>query len=226
MIIALVIWLIKNYAKPLIKKTVSASQISNVRLKKTIKMFLIFVLVLPSVHAQESTLLYDIKLNGNVIGSMKFFERIEGSKVFLELKSQVVTKFVFGIKVTTLDQSQFNNGELIYSSVSRMVNGMEKDVNNTRLKNSKYQTLTGNKAGHINSRITYNMMLLYKKEPVNIDKVYSDNFQEFLPIKKIENHTYRIKLSDGNYNDYQFHNGMCKTVMIHHSLYTIKMELI
>jgi hypothetical protein len=69
-------------------------------------------------------------------------------------------------------------------------------------------------------------MLLYTKEPLNINQVYSDNFQCFLPIKKDAEHQYRVNLPDGNYNEYHFENGICKLVVVNHSLYTIRMELV
>jgi len=74
--------------------------------------------------------------------------------------------------------------------------------------------------------ITYNMMMLYLKEPGDIKTVYSDNFHQFIKINKTGAHLYRLTLPDGNYNDYYFQGGICSEVSLYRSLYTIKMTLV
>ena len=106
------------------------------------------------------------------------------------------------------------------------VNGKEKANNSTQFIDSDYKTLSENKKGQIKPQfIDYNLMLLYSKEPVNQSQVYSDSFQQFLAIKKTNNHSYRIVLPDGNYNDYHFLNGVCQKVELHHSLFTINIQI-
>lgn len=68
-------------------------------------------------------------------------------------------------------------------------------------------------------------MLLYCREPDDQAQVYSDNFQQFLQVKQVSPHVYRIDLPDGNYNFYSYTNGICSKVDIHHSLYTIQIQL-
>jgi hypothetical protein len=175
---------------------------------------------------QERIATYRVVHNGDVIGQMLFYQKKEGQDTFLKMTSRVNTRFVFGIQVHTIDEALFRNGQLLSSSVYRKVNGKEKESKRTTWINRYYQLQSGSKTKIVSNPIYCNMILLYCQEPADSSTIYSDNFQQFLRIQKIGTHVYRVSLPDGNYNDYHFQNGICKLVEIHHSLYTIKMELI
>jgi hypothetical protein len=212
MIPALIIWLCKKYI---------ASKAAK-RLKETSTIIGILLITCGCISASfAQTSKFAIKRNGSVIGQMSFTYNQDGDNVFLKMSSKVNTRFIFKIDVETQDYAHFKNGKLYTSTVNRSVNGDPKDQKETKLTNNYYQTSIGRV---IKQPINYNMMLLYTKEPVNIAEVYSDNFQCFVPIIKNGEHQYRIKLPDGNYNDYLFVDGICKVVTVNHSLYTIKME--
>lgn len=224
MIPALLFWLFKKYAKPAFNNFMQRS--ANNRSQKRAVLSIILLLHTFLVQGQEKVYTYQIKRNGDQIGTMQFYQKKEGSDTFLKMDSKVKTRFIFEINVQTLDQSHFKNGTLIYSSVHRKVNGKEKESKETKLLHQDYQLLSGTKKTTSNSPINYNMMLLYCQEPINISQVYSDNYQQMLPIYKTAPNTYRINLPDGNYNSYYFQNGTCKKVEVHHTLYLITMELV
>ncbi|WP_431293941.1 DUF6134 family protein [Pedobacter sp. P26] len=219
MIPALIIWLCKKYLAPKTYKTFSSKSPIN---PKSVASVLFLICSFSSAFAQQSK--FNIKRNGEVIGQLYFQQKDDGDNVYLKITSKVQTRFVFKIDVETEDVAHFKNGKLLTSNVNRVVNGSAKEVKKTNLINNAYQIKTGNKTSTLNQPISYNMMLLYAKEPVNIPEIYSDNFQCFIPIQKNGAHQYRINLPDGNYNDYHFENGICKLVVVNHSLYTIRME--
>ncbi|MCY1527536.1 hypothetical protein D9M68_626050 [compost metagenome] len=216
MIPALIIWLCNKYAagRANKKKTPSA---------RVILLFL-FTFFAGTVVAGERTFL--IKRNGSVIGHMSFHIQENGDQLFLKMISKVHTRIVFPVRVETEDRAHFRNGRLIKSSTTRLVNGNEKALKETFLMNNNYETRTGGRTGRISGTIAYNMLLLYIREPLQDSLIYSDNFQCFVPIKKSGIHQYRIQLPDGNYNEYYFDRGICKRVVVHHTLYTISMERI
>ncbi|WP_131539168.1 DUF6134 family protein [Pedobacter nototheniae] len=221
MIPALIIWLCKKYIAPKIHKRTLIRKASALKIQV---MTIVFMIVTSQLPAQQQSSRYNVKRNGEVIGQMYFNQKDEGSNTFLKITSKVNTRFIFKIDVETEDVAHFKNGRLISSDVNRTVNGDTKDSKKTNLQNEVYQLQSGKKISTIKQTISYNMMLLYTKEPVGIAEVYSDNFQCFVSIQKKGNHQYRITLPDGNYNDYLFEDGVCKTVTVNHSLYTIKME--
>ncbi len=224
MIPALVIWLCKKYILPRLNKKNSSSAVP--RLSKHAVLVVVLLVLNFTAFASKLTQVYHIKRNGEIIGKLSFSQNIEGENTYLKITSQVSTRFVFKIDVQTEDLAHFKNGRLISSDVSRLVNGKAKERKKTIFQNDVYQLQAGNKFNSLNQPIGYNMMLLYTTEPVSINQVYSDNFQCFLPVKKQAAHQYRVNLPDGNYNDYYFENGVCKLVVVNHSLYTIKMELV
>jgi len=217
---ALLFWLLINNSTLLLKNfSFSAAKI---RTKFVVPVFLFTV----TFQAQEKTVNYNVLRNGSIIGQMQFYQKTNNEEVFLKISSEVKTRFIFGINVKTEEGSHFKNGKLISSYVKRHVNGKEKANKSTQLVNSNYKTLSDNKKGQIKEQyIDYNFMLLYTKEPVGENQVYSDSFQQFLSIKKIDNHSYRIVLPDGDYNDYHFVNGTCQKVELHHSLFTINIQI-
>lgn len=191
--------------------------------KYTAALFFLFVI---TSQAQEKTVLYNVLRNGTVIGQMQFYQKTNNDEIFLKISSQVQTQFIFDINVKTEEGSYFKNGKLMSSYVKRQVNGKEKTNKTTQLINSNYNTLAENKKGQIKvQNIDYNLMLLYSREPVSQNQVYSDSFQQFLIIKKMDHHSYRIVLPDGDYNDYHFLNGICQKVELHHTLFTINIQI-
>lgn len=216
--IALLFWLFK--------KCVSLHEIFSFQtINFQVKFVVFFFLSTAISQAQEKTVNYNVLRNGAVIGQMQFYQNNNNGEVFLKISSEVKTRLIFGINVKTEEGSHFKNGKLISSYVKRHVNGKEKANKTTQLTDSNYKTSDENRKGEIKQQyINYNLMLLYSKEPVSEDKVYSDSFQQFLTIKKTDNHSYRIELPDGNYNDYHFQNGICQKVELHHSLFTINIQ--
>ena len=211
---ALLFWLLKKYTFLLDNFNLQA------------KIAILFFLFTITFQAQEKTVNYNVLRNGTVIGQMQFYQKTNNDEVFLKISSEVKTQLIFGIDVKTEEGSHFKNGKLMSSYVKRHVNGKEKANKTTQLIDSGYKTLAENKKGQINqSYIDYNLMLLYSKEPLHEDQVYSDSFQQFLAIKKTDHHSYRIVLPDGNYNDYHFANGICQQVELHHSLFTINIQI-
>lgn len=221
--IPILIWVCRKYLAPKIYKIAYPKKIE---LKKKAVILFFFLGLASSVSAHLLVKTYNIKRNGEVIGKLSFNQNVEGENVYLKITSQVKTRFLFKIDVKTEDVAHFKNGKLISSDVSRLVNGKAKERKKTNLINDAYQLQSGATLNNLNQSIGYSMMQLYTKEPVNISQVYSDNFQCFLPIKKNAEHQYRVNLPDGNYNDYHFENGVCKLVIVNHSLYIIRMELV
>lgn len=217
--VALLFWLLKKYALLLEKFSFPAINLQT-------KFAVFFFLITITSEAQEKTVNYNVLRNGTVIGQMQFYQKTNNDEVFLKISSEVKIRLIFGIDVKTEEGSHFKNGKLMSSYVKRHVNGKEKANKTTQLIDSSYKTLAENKKGQIKQQyIDYNLMLLYSKEPVGENQVYSDSFQQFLTIKKTNNHSYRIVLPDGNYNDYHFANGICQKVELHHSLFTINIQI-
>lgn len=178
------------------------------------------------VFSQHITMNYAVKKGDKVIGTFTVAETSTASSKTIKLESHIKTSFVITIAVDAEEESFFQNGVLNQSRVFRKVNGEEKVNKKHRFYGTGYVIEAGKKKDTLCcTQIMYNLMNLYSTEPVTIGKVYSDNYQKFLIIKKTEAHVYRIDVPDGSYNKYFYENGKCTKVEIHQSLYTIVMEL-
>ncbi|OOQ58661.1 DUF6134 family protein [Mucilaginibacter pedocola] len=223
MIIALLIWLFKKYAMPAISRYKGNRALKMIRNTVALAMFLASYF---SASAQEQTVKYNVLHGSKVVGHMDLYQKRNGDNLYLRMISEVKMRFIFSIKVNCNEESTFSDGRLVSSHILRNVNGKEKANRQTTAVGDGYQTSAEGKNGTLSQKdISTNLMLLYTHEPADNSQVYSDNFQQFLKVKQTGNHVYRIDLPDGNYNYYSYTNGICSKVDIHHSLYTIQIQL-
>lgn len=179
-----------------------------------------------SITAQDKKLEYDIKRNGDVVGNIHFIQGIAGNRTVLMMESEVNTRFIFNFKAKAKEEVIYDNGIMTWSSIFRKLNGNVKVDKKTKANGNTYTVYKGNKTETLNHYpIRYNMLSVYISEPVNITKVYSDNFQQQVDIQKVADHHYKIKFPDGNCNEYFYTNGVCSKIEIHHSLYNATIEL-
>ncbi|WP_143167078.1 DUF6134 family protein [Mucilaginibacter sp. OK098] len=226
MIPALTIWLFKKYGRPFLNKhNITFSRVM-VPVKK-LSVTILFLAISSLAFAQEQTLNYNVLHSGNTVGHMKLEQVKDGDDTFLKIASDVKMRFVFSIQVNIQEDSHYRNGKLLCSHVSRKVNGKQKADKLTKANGDSYQLTDDGKISSINQKqISNNLTMMYLQEPVGLSQIYSDNFQQFVQVKQVESHTYRINLPDGNYNFYTYTNGICSKVDIHHSLYTIQIQLV
>ncbi|HET6722958.1 MAG TPA: DUF6134 family protein, partial [Chitinophagaceae bacterium] len=179
-----------------------------------------------NLNSQEKKLEYNIKRNGDIVGSIHFIQRVAGSRTVLTMESEVNTRFIFNFKAKAKEEAIYDNGIMTWSSVFRKLNGSVKADKKTKAVGNAYTIYKGNKTEIVkNYPIRYNMLSIYITEPIDVSKVYSDNFQQQIDIQKIAIHHYKIKFPDGNYNEYYYTNGVCSKVEIHHSMYRATIEL-
>jgi len=224
MITALLILLFKKYGRPLIHKYNLAARIAPA--VKRVSATVLFLIIWTMAFAQDQTLNYNVLHGGRTVGHMKLEQRKDGDDVFLKIASDVKMRFLFSINVNIQEDAHYRNGKLMSSHVLRKVNGKQKADKITRACDGCYQLTDDGKVRSFDQKqINNNLTMMYLKEPVGLSQVYSDNFQQFVQVKQVDSHTYRINLPDGNYNFYTYSNGVCSKVDIHHSLYTIQIQL-
>jgi hypothetical protein len=198
------------------------------RLIYTAKLLLIlaaaFALALIS-NAQERVFSYTIKRNGSKVGRMDITQVTGGSRTTLKLQSEVKTRFIFSFSAKATEEAVFDNGIMVSSFVYQKLNGKEKLDKLTRYVNNSYIIKSDGGEERLNARIHYNLICLYAYEPINNRNVYSDKYETFLPIEKIEAHHYKIKFPDGSFNEYWYEKGICIKVKIEHALYSATIEL-
>ena len=195
-------------------------------LKKVFLFLTIFLFLFSALHAQEQKTEYKVIFHGDSVGNMLLYKNKTGDNISFSSVSNVLIHFFIKVKVVGKEESNFQSGRLMYSNVSRIVNGKEKAAKQTKAVGNTYETTSFGKAvPSTNKLIDYNFNMLYCQEPFNKQTVYSDNFQQFLTVEQVALHKYKVVLPDGNYNYYTFSNGICSMVELHHSFYTVYIQL-
>jgi hypothetical protein len=225
-----IIWLIRRYTQNL--KRSDNAPVALKKIKKqltrigTILLFTIVLLVALKSNAQNRSLNYQILRNGSKVGSLRFSETVTGDMDYLKMESDVKTRFIFTFTAHANEEAVYYNGVLLRSSIYRQLNGNEKANKQHQADNKQYIIHKG-KSSEVtkNYPITYSMLSLYSKEPENVNRVYSDNFETFIAIQKTDAHKYKIELPDGNYNYYYYKNGVLNQVEVHHTLYSANIIL-
>jgi len=225
-----IMWLIRHYHQSGKNLPASKKNFEKFRthLPRCISIVMIVVLVLLTFngHPQTTSLNYNIIRKGSKVGSLHFTQFNAAGMNYLNMESEVKTSFIFTFTARAKEEAVYSNGVLLRSSIFRQMNGSEKVNKQHQAANNQYVIHAGrNSAVTKNYPITYNMLSLYSSEPVNVDKVYSDNFEAFLAIEKISDHQYKITLPDGNYNYYYYKLGVLNLVEVHHSLYSANIVL-
>ena len=197
--------------------------------RKASRMCLLFILLILICYyalPQDKQLQYSIKRKGNEIGVISFSQQHSGNRTMLKTESTIRARILFLFTAIGHEESVFENGIMIWSSIYHKLNGSERVNQKTKLMGTNYIVTKGKESERISSYpISYNMICLYSWEPVNIQKVYSDNFQRFLDIQTLGVHSYKITFPDGNYNEYYYSNGCCTKVEVHNRLYRSSFEL-
>jgi len=179
-----------------------------------------------AAKAQEKNLSYNIKRGSNKVGAMNLKEVRSGSKISLDLESEVKASFIFSFKASGIEKAVFDNGILVYSSIYQKLNGSEKINKQTKLVGKNYiVTNKGTQENLEHTAIYYTMVCLYTHEPIKTNRIYSDKFQKYLNIETIADHHYKINFPDGNSNEYYYQNGICTKIEVEHSFYHVVFEL-
>jgi hypothetical protein len=189
---------------------------------------MIYMLVLPAhTGAQTRNLSYQILHGSNQVGTVQVTETRAPGITNLKMESQVKGRvLLISYSGSATEEAVYQNGTLVNSSIYRKMNGKEKANRKHIAMGDQYIIQSGNDKSFTSQYpITYNMLSLYTTEPVNQYKVYSDNFQRFLDIKKLEEHKYKIELPDGKTNYYHYKDGLLVMVEAHSTWYSVKIVL-
>jgi hypothetical protein len=229
MIPAILFWLLRRYRRNLQKAIGAYIMIKKVKKRPCrIVAILVFVTLFLALkgYTQNRSLNYRILRNGNKVGTLRFTESSSGNTNYLQLESDVKTRFIFTFTAHAEEQAIYSNGILLRSSIYRKLNGNERANKKHQVQNNRYLIQAGKNAAVSKIfPITYNMLSLYTREPSNISSVYSDNFETSLEIQKAGVHKYKINFPDGNHNYYSYKDGILNEIEIHHSLYSANIVL-
>jgi hypothetical protein len=192
---------------------------------KVLLPFLLCLLLLKSV-GQQSTYKYDVIRNNKVIGRTVVTGIQTPGKVIYKIAADIKVSFIKEFKALSEEETVFEKGIMVSSYFSRSLNGEVKGKRNTRLIDSVYQIMeNGNTSLHKLGKINLTISSLYLNEPLNTNRIYSDNHRQWLKLTQIKMHSYRLDLPDGNHTLYHFENGICVSIDIYQTFFNARLVL-
>lgn len=195
------------------------------KLKELLKQFLLIVFIVlficPDSKCQEKKFYYDVMHNQNCIGQIILVETVTDSRKFYALKSEVKTRYIFSYHSRSIENAAFENGIMMYSFFYEKQNG--KETTNETIANGNYFKLISD--GNIDSQnfipVRFNTLQLYTNCPGKSVRVYSTHYQKFLNFVKVSESRYRLELPGNNFNYLNYKNGICSSVDVERSFFTI-----
>src|SRR5690242_10738373 len=96
------------------------------RFKKAFLCLTVFLFLFSVLNAQEQKTEYKVIFHGDSVGNMLLYKNKTGDSISFKSVSNVLIHFFIKVKVVSKEESDFQSGRLMYSNVSRVVNGKEK----------------------------------------------------------------------------------------------------
>lgn len=170
---------------------------------------------------------YEVKKGGSAIGEINITHSVAGPVNSLLLVSDIRYRLLFLFTAKSKEEVVFTNGVMTYSSIYREQNGDKKIQTKTRKGLSSYIIeKDDNMKNELNiPAIYFHTISLYITEPAGYRAVYIDKFQQLVSIQNISAHHYKVVFPDGNYNEYFYQGGVCKTIKVSQSFFNAEIEL-
>jgi len=193
---------------------------------KVILLLLLIIFISKSSLAQNRILVYEVLRNGKPAGMLQVQCSSFHENQLYKLESKVKVKMLLTFIAESSEEIKYENGVLVYSSLFRKLNGSERNKKRMFITTAGYEVQTGDKRQSLSlNRIHESTLTLYHKEPIGLQKIYSDNFQQYLELKKIAEHRYQLLFPDGSWSEYLYSNGVCTAVYVNNPLFTLVMQL-
>lgn len=184
--------------------------------------FLMGYMVVPS--SPEAALSFDIVHKNKTVGSLEATQTTKDSKTYYHSSTTIETKIVKKIAVHYKYDVIFENEILKKADVNITLNNKTHANTLTQWEDTEYQIAKNGKNGvSLKDTIDYATILLYFKEPINIDRCFSEQDGSFNTIVSLGNHSYKKVNSKGKENIYYYKSGVLEKAVIDGGL--IKFEM-
>ncbi|WP_052958615.1 DUF6134 family protein [Maribacter thermophilus] len=180
---------------------------------------------IPLYTLNDTTLYFDIVLKDKVIGNLKATKNSKDNKIFYQSETAIKTRVIKNIEVNYKYDVTFENKVMKKADVVIDVNNKPHANTVTNWNSSQYQVIKNGKEEEVlETSIDYTTILLYFKEPVNIDLCYSEQDGSFNTIVALGEHSYKKINAKGKENIYYYKNGVLEKASIDGGL--VKFEII
>ncbi|WP_286814338.1 MULTISPECIES: DUF6134 family protein [unclassified Maribacter] len=174
-----------------------------------------FTLPVDLPNATNTSLYFNIVVKDKIVGSLKAAQNSKGSKTNYHSSTTIKTRIIKDISVNHRYDVTFVNNILKKADVNITVNKKPHTKTVTQWENNRYQVIKNDKnLSVLKDSIDYATILLYFKEPIGVDRCYSEQDGSFNTIISLGNHMYKKLNSKGKENVYYYKDGALKKAII------------
>jgi len=178
---------------------------------KSITMKKIFFLLLFAASGLTfgQTYKYDVKAMGINAGTLSVTRKTGNGTEQYVLETHSSINYLLGkIEVDHITRCTYKNGVLQNSYVRNDKNGEVEYYTSADYDGSVYQITTEKGKKTLSGPITFAIChLFFDGEPTGKTQIYSDRYGQYVPLKKVEDHVYRIDFPDKDYIIYHYESG-------------------
>ncbi len=189
-------------------------------------LLLLMLLISQCTYSQQKILIYDIIRKNETLGTVEASRITKGAQTKYHVESHVAIRLFADIKVDVWLNSNYINGIMTEAWMRKTINGRDKTNNHLLKKNDGYCFINiYGDTSSLQSSITRSISTLYFTEPLNLEKIFSENFLRYVPLQNKGQGTYKILLPDGHVNSYTYKNSICTEVEMETPLSNVFLKL-
>lgn len=187
----------------------------------------LLIALLFSFDLSAQTLLYDVFLFGDKIGSTTIQRLDEGNgRVRYRVRSNSNARVLFITRTNQMEQDVlYENGQLTSSYCRNLVDEVENVVTVT-WQSAKYIVRKGMDLLTVDEPVKLSSASMYFNEPVNASRIFSERIGRFVPVQQLGKNKYELQLPDGVTNVIQYKDGIPVEIEMKKTLGSAVMKLV
>lgn len=159
------------------------------------------------------TLRYDVVKGSKNLGALTVKRTISGNVEEMQFDSDVTFRILFAFNLRFAQYEKFHDGKMNWGKAISLLNGRPQKESKIVSDNNGYQLTLDGVTVPIREEINYSVSQIYFIEPMDGQRVFSQQFGQFLTFEKVGEHKYLMPSPDGD-NYYTYLNGICVDVRV------------
>ena len=177
--------------------------------------FYLALLQLGNNSSEATTLHFDILFKDEVVGNLEASKFLDDSMLRYSSTSSLGVKILKDFQVDYDFEVYFEDGMLKKSDVDITINQKPHAQTSVEWTNKAYAIeVNGKKEAVLKDSIVYSTIMLYFREPMGIERCFSEQNGSFNDLVALGKHRYKKINSKGRENIYQYENGALKEANI------------
>ncbi|SMD36453.1 hypothetical protein SAMN04488029_2902 [Reichenbachiella faecimaris] len=187
-----------------------------------------FIFLLSLLYANKSEaqrLEYDVIKGDKTVGYMLAEKKIKGDSVFYYIESETNIKMLLTFTVHYTLEELYVAGVLVSGSAESTLNGNSRTKSKVWMEGKEYVVeVNGYEEMRSSDPISYSVPELYFSEPGKKEETFSQQFAEYLIVKKDEEHLFTLYSEDGR-NTHTYEDGVCTHVKLNRTYASFYFQL-